>query len=48
MEFAESNLKLVIEDVNKPLNNQLPKFYFNQMLCGVAYLHKNCIMHRVT
>lgn len=47
MEYAKSNLKLVIQDINKPLNDQLPKFYFSQIFYGVAYLHFNGIMHRV-
>ncbi|VDK17566.1 unnamed protein product [Anisakis simplex] len=46
MEYVESNLKLVIEDVRRPLNDSVVKFYLFQLLCGVAYLHSIGIMHR--
>lgn len=46
MEFVESNLKAAIEDICRPLNDNVIKYYFFQLLCGVAYLHSLGIMHR--
>uniref|UniRef100_A0A915AX37 Protein kinase domain-containing protein n=1 Tax=Parascaris univalens TaxID=6257 RepID=A0A915AX37_PARUN len=47
MEYVESNLKAVIEDVYRPLNDSVIRYYFFQLLCGVSYLHSLGIMHRV-
>lgn len=46
MEYVESNLKAVIEDVYRPLNDGVVRYYFFQLLCGVSYLHSLGIMHR--
>ncbi|KAI1719084.1 protein kinase domain-containing protein [Ditylenchus destructor] len=45
-EFVESNLRLVIDDIERPSNNELIKNYFVQLFYGLAYLHRNGIMHR--
>ena len=47
LEFVDSNLRLVIDDIRRPQNFQLAKFYFAQALSGLAYLHHLGIMHRV-
>uniref|UniRef100_A0A7E4VT69 Protein kinase domain-containing protein n=1 Tax=Panagrellus redivivus TaxID=6233 RepID=A0A7E4VT69_PANRE len=46
MEFVESNLKLVINDVSRPHNDVILAHYFRQIFNGVAYLHNLNIMHR--
>lgn len=46
MEFVESNLKAAIDDVFRPLNDNVVRYYFYQLLCGIAYLHSLGIMHR--
>jgi serine/threonine protein kinase len=48
LEFVESNLKLVIEDIRRPICEIIPRFYFTQILYGVIYLHHIGIMHRVS
>lgn len=47
MEFTESNLRLVIDDVFRPLNSSMLKYFFIQIFYGVAYIHNLGIMHRV-
>jgi cyclin-dependent kinase 18 len=47
MEFVETDLKQFIDDVHRPLNDRVIRFYFAQLLQGVAYLHHSDIMHRV-
>lgn len=47
MEYVESNLKLLIEDFNRPLNEEIPRYYMYQLFTGVDYLHSLNIMHRV-
>ena len=46
-EFVESNLRLVIADTKRPFSEDIVRFYFSQIFCGVAYLHHLGIMHRV-
>ncbi|MFH4975356.1 hypothetical protein AB6A40_002065 [Gnathostoma spinigerum] len=46
MEFVETDLKTIIDDVYRPLNDAITRFYFSQLLHGVAYLHLIGIMHR--
>lgn len=48
MEYVESSLKLAIEDYNRPLNDEIPRYYMNQLLIGLNYLHSLNIMHRVS
>ncbi|VDK58157.1 unnamed protein product [Gongylonema pulchrum] len=47
IEYVESNLKLAIEDHNRPLNDEIPRYYMYQLFTGVSYLHSLNIMHRV-
>lgn len=47
LEFVESNMKLVISDTRRPFCELIPRFYFTQILYGIAYLHDIGIMHRV-
>ncbi|VDN00766.1 unnamed protein product [Thelazia callipaeda] len=46
MEFVRSSLRLMIEDINRPLNEEIPKFYMYQLFTGLNYLHGLNIMHR--
>lgn len=48
MEYAESSLRIVIDDVLRPLNSYILKYFFVQILYGVAYIHSLGIMHRVS
>ncbi|KAF7637922.1 Protein kinase domain-containing protein [Meloidogyne graminicola] len=45
-EFIETNLKLVIEDNKRPICESIPRYYFKQIIFGIAYLHNLDIMHR--
>lgn len=46
MEYVASSLKLAIEDINRPLNEEIPRYYMYQLFTGVNYLHSLNIMHR--
>ncbi|KAM3725090.1 Cyclin-dependent kinase [Dirofilaria immitis] len=46
MEYVGSSLKLAIEDFNRPLNDEIPRYYMYQLFVGVDYLHSLNIMHR--
>ncbi|KAL3108099.1 hypothetical protein niasHT_017593 [Heterodera trifolii] len=48
LDLADSSLRLVIEDEQRPQLELIPRHYFVQMLYGIAYLHDEHIgiMHR--
>ncbi|KAH7717839.1 CMGC/CDK protein kinase [Aphelenchoides avenae] len=46
MEYVESNLKLVITDKRRPLDDGIARFYFTQLFHGVGHLHRIGVMHR--
>ncbi|CAG9533445.1 unnamed protein product [Cercopithifilaria johnstoni] len=46
MEYVGSSLKLAIEDFNRPLNDEIPRYYMYQLFIGLDYLHSLNIMHR--
>ncbi|CAD5219564.1 unnamed protein product [Bursaphelenchus okinawaensis] len=46
LDFIESNLKLVIYDEKRPINLDLLKHFFFQVLKGLEYIHGLSIMHR--
>ncbi|VIO87934.1 Uncharacterized protein BM_BM4613 [Brugia malayi] len=46
MEYVGSSLKLAIEDFNRPLNDEIPRYYMYQLFVGLDYLHSLNIMHR--
>lgn len=48
MEYVGSSLKLAIEDFNRPLNDEIPRYYMYQLFIGLDYLHSLNIMHRVS
>lgn len=47
MEYVDSNLKVAIEDVHRPINHQVARYYMFQLLSAVSYLHGINLMHRV-
>ncbi|TKR76936.1 hypothetical protein L596_017998 [Steinernema carpocapsae] len=46
MEYLTTNLKNVISDVRRPINDHYLRFYFIQLFKGVDFLHKSHVMHR--